>query len=134
MIFQEPTTSLNPYLKVGDHLTETLAFHGGATENRRQLRERALELLAEVGISDPTALRAFPHKLSGGMAQRVMIALAIACRPRVLIADEPTTALDVTTQIQILDLLAGLQEQTGMSVILISHDIALVANYASRCI
>ncbi len=134
MIFQEPTPSLNPYLKVGDHLTETLAFHGGADENRRELRERALRSLADVGIPDPTALHAFPHELSGGMAQRVMIALAISCRPGVLIADEPTTALDVTTQIQILELLAGLQERLGMSVILISHDIALVANYASRFI
>ena len=135
MIFQEPTTSLNPYMKVGDHLSETLAFHGRADEDRGQLREGALELLEEVGIPDPTAaLHAFPHEFSGGMNQRVMIALAIACRPEVLIADEPTTALDVTTQIQILDLLAGLQERLGMSVILISHDIALIANYASRCI
>ena len=131
MIFQEPTTSLNPYLKVGDHLTETLAFHHRA-KGRRALRKQAEKSLDEVGIPDPTALHAFPHELSGGMAQRVMIALAIACRPRVLIADEPTTALDVTTQIQILELLAALQKK--MSVILISHDIALIANYASRFI
>ena len=133
MIFQEPATSLNPYLTVGDHLTETLAFHGGA-KDRRALREQALKSLADVGIPDPTALHAFPHELSGGMAQRVMIALAIAPRPEVLIADEPTTALDVTTQIQILDLLADRQKDLGMSVILISHDIALIANYASRCV
>ncbi|RMD61998.1 MAG: ABC transporter ATP-binding protein, partial [Alphaproteobacteria bacterium] len=122
MIFQEPMTSLNPCFTVGFQIIEALATHldGTRTEHRR----RAIELLDQVGIPDPESrLRAFPHQLSGGMCQRVMIAMAIACKPRLLIADEPTTALDVTIQAQILDLLLSLQHEHGMALVLITHDM-----------
>ena len=123
MIFQEPMTSLNPCFTVGFQLTEGIAVHEGGT--RAERRRRALELLDLVGIPAPEQrLRAFPHQLSGGMSQRVMIAMAIACNPRLLIADEPTTALDVTIQAQILDLLLALQRERGMALILITHDMA----------
>jgi dipeptide transport system ATP-binding protein len=126
MIFQEPMTSLNPCFTVGFQLTEAIRAHEGAS--RQQARARAIELLDQVGIPSPASrLRAFPHQLSGGMSQRVMIAIAIACNPRLLIADEPTTALDVTIQAQILDLLLELQRQRGMALILITHDMAVVA-------
>lgn len=133
MIFQEPMTSLNPCFKVGWQLIEGIKAHEGGS--RRALRARAIELLREVGIPSPEhRLEAYPHQLSGGMSQRVMIAMAIACRPKLLIADEPTTALDVTIQAQILDLLARLQAEQGMSLVLITHDMGVVAETASRVV
>ncbi|SDG65451.1 ABC transporter ATP-binding protein [Roseospirillum parvum] len=129
MIFQEPMTSLNPCFTVGFQITESLKTHLGGTASER--RARAVELLGLVGIPAPEKrLSAFPHQLSGGMNQRVMIAMAIACNPRLLIADEPTTALDVTIQAQILDLLLDLQKKTGMALVLITHDMAVVAETA----
>jgi dipeptide transport system ATP-binding protein len=131
MIFQEPMSSLNPCFTVGFQIKEALRAHLGL--DRRQRHARAIELLAQVGIPAPEKrLGVFPHQLSGGMNQRVMIAMAIACRPRLLIADEPTTALDVTIQAQILDLLADLQRETGMALILITHDMGVVAETAER--
>ena len=131
MIFQEPMSSLNPCFTVGFQIRETLRQHLGLTRSERQAR--AVDLLDQVGIPDAEArLRVFPHQLSGGMNQRVMIAMAIACSPRLLIADEPTTALDVTIQAQILDLLTGLQRDTGMALILIKHDMGVVAETAKR--
>jgi dipeptide transport system ATP-binding protein len=131
MIFQEPTTSLNPCFTVGFQLVETLRRHEGM--DRRKARRRAVELLDQVGIPAPESrLGAFPHQLSGGMNQRVMIAMAIACNPRLLIADEPTTALDVTIQAQILDLLLSLQRERGMALILITHNMGVVAETAKR--
>src|ERR671913_161385 len=133
MIFQEPTTSLNPCFTIGFQLTETLRFHEGM--DRKAARRRAAELLEQVGIPSPgSRLSAFPHQLSGGMNQRVMIAMAIACKPRLLIADEPTTALDVTIQAQILDLLLSLQKETGMALVLITHDMGVVAETAQRVV
>jgi dipeptide transport system ATP-binding protein len=131
MIFQEPTTSLNPCFTVGFQIMETLRVHEGGS--RAERRARTVELLDQVGIPDPASrLNAFPHQLSGGMNQRVMIAMAIACNPRLLIADEPTTALDVTIQAQILDLLLNLQRERGMALVLITHDMGVVAETAQR--
>src|SRR5262247_580639 len=131
MIFQEPMTSLNPCFTVGFQIMETLKVHEGGT--RAERRQRTIELLDQVGIPAPeTRLSSFPHQLSGGMNQRVMIAMAIACNPRLLIADEPTTALDVTIQAQILDLLIKLQRQRNMALVLITHDMAVVAETAQR--
>ena len=131
MIFQEPMTSLNPCFTVGFQITEAIRVHKGGT--RAERRSRAVELLSLVGIPAPESrLSAFPHQLSGGMNQRVMIAMAIACNPRLLIADEPTTALDVTIQAQILDLLARLQQERGMALVLITHDMGVVAETAER--
>jgi dipeptide transport system ATP-binding protein len=131
MIFQEPMTSLNPCFTIGFQIMETLKVHEGGT--RAERRRRAVELLVQVGIPAPeTRLSAFPHQLSGGMNQRVMIAMAIACNPRLLIADEPTTALDVTIQAQILELLVSLQRQRGMGLVLITHDMGVVAETAGR--
>jgi dipeptide transport system ATP-binding protein len=131
MVFQEPSTSLNPCFTVGFQITEALAAHEGGS--RAEQRRRAIELLDQVGIPAPeTRLSAFPHQLSGGMNQRVMIAMAIACNPRLLIADEPTTALDVTIQAQILDLLSDLQRDRNMALILITHDMGVVAETAER--
>jgi dipeptide transport system ATP-binding protein len=131
MIFQEPMTSLNPCFTVGFQIMESLKIHLGL--NRAQRKKRAIELLELVGIPEPEKrLSAFPHQLSGGMNQRVMIALAISCNPELLIADEPTTALDVTIQAQILDLLLKLQKEKGMSLILITHDMGVVAETAER--
>lgn len=133
MIFQEPMTSLNPCFTVGFQITEALKTHQGGTRESR--RRRAVELLDQVGIPSPAArLRNFPHQLSGGMNQRVMIAMAIACNPRLLIADEPTTALDVTIQALILDLLLDLQQQNQMALILITHDMAVVAETVKQVI
>jgi dipeptide transport system ATP-binding protein len=131
MIFQEPMSSLNPCFTVGFQIGETLREHMGLTRSER--RDRSIALLRAVGITDPERrLRAFPHQLSGGMNQRVMIAMAIACNPKLLIADEPTTALDVTIQAQILDLLLQLQRETGSALILITHDMGVVAETAER--
>jgi dipeptide transport system ATP-binding protein len=131
MVFQEPGTSLNPCFSVGFQIMETLKAHEGGTRHERQ--RRTIELLGQVGIPAPEArISAFPHQLSGGMNQRVMIAMAIACNPRLLIADEPTTALDVTIQAQILELLVELQRQRGMALVLITHDMGVVAETAQR--
>ncbi len=131
MIFQEPMTSLNPCFTIGFQIIETLIEHAGISGAAAQ--KRATELLATVGIPDPDeALRRFPHQLSGGMNQRVMIAMAVACAPRLLLADEPTTALDVTIQAQILDLLTALRSAQGMALILVTHDIGVVAETAER--
>jgi dipeptide transport system ATP-binding protein len=131
MIFQEPASSLNPCFTVGYQIGETLAQHLGL--GRAERRARTLALLAAVGIADPERrVDAFPHQLSGGMNQRVMIAMAIACKPKLIIADEPTTALDVTIQAQILDLLAEMQRETGSALVLITHDMGVVAETARR--
>ncbi|MEQ3626224.1 MAG: ABC transporter ATP-binding protein [Celeribacter sp.] len=131
MIFQEPMSSLNPCFTVGWQIKEALRFH--LNIDRRARHARAVELFEQVGIPDPERrLSAFPHQLSGGMNQRVMIAMAIACKPKLLIADEPTTALDVTIQAQILDLLASLRDETGMGLVLITHDMGVVAETAER--
>jgi dipeptide transport system ATP-binding protein len=133
MIFQEPTTSLNPCFTVGFQIMETLRVHEGGS--RAERRRRTIELLDQVGIPEPASrLDAFPHQLSGGMSQRVMIAMAISCNPRLLIADEPTTALDVTIQAQILDLLLQLQRDRGMALALITHDMGVVAETAERIV
>jgi len=131
MIFQDPMTSLNPTMTIGRQIAETIETHLGL--DRRTARGRAVDLLERVGISG-AARRAdvYPHALSGGMRQRVMIALAISCNPALLIADEPTTALDVTVQAQILELLAGLSRDSGMALLLITHDLGVVARYAHR--
>ena len=131
MIFQEPMSSLNPCFTVGWQIKEALRFH--LKMDRKARHARAVELFEQVGIPDPEKrLSAFPHQLSGGMNQRVMIAMAIACKPKLLIADEPTTALDVTIQAQILDLLASLRDETGMGLVLITHDMGVVAETAER--
>src|SRR3954447_26455826 len=129
MIFQEPMTSLNPGLTIGEQIVETILRHRGGS--RRQARARAIEMLRLVRISSPEKrIDDYPHKLSGGMRQRAMIAMALACGPRLLIADEPTTALDVTIQAQILDLMRGLRRDTGTAIILITHDLGVVAERA----
>ncbi len=131
MIFQEPMTSLNPCYTVGFQITEALKVHEGGTRKGR--KERAAELLDLVGIPDARQrLSSFPHQLSGGMNQRVMIAMALACNPKLLIADEPTTALDVTIQAQILDLLLKIQSERGMALVLITHDMGVIAETARQ--
>ena len=131
MVFQEPMTSLNPVFSIGDQLMEAITVHHRMS--RREARERALELLSAVGFPDPALrLKNYPHQLSGGMRQRVMIAIALAGEPRVLIADEPTTALDVTIQAQILDLIQRLKEERGLSVIFITHNLGIVASFADE--
>jgi len=131
MVFQEPTTALNPVLTVGSQVAEAVVLHRPVS--KREAWERATALLAEVGIPDPARrARDYPHQLSGGMRQRVVIAMAIACGPQLLVADEPTTALDVTIQAEILDLLRALRERHGMAMVLISHDLGVVAEQADE--
>jgi oligopeptide/dipeptide ABC transporter ATP-binding protein len=131
MIFQEPMTSLHPLLRIGKQITETLSLHTGLTA--AEIHARAVELMRLVRIPDPEErLKRYPHELSGGMRQRVMIAIALACNPKLLIADEPTTALDVTIQAQILDLIRDLRRELGMAILLITHDMGVVAENADR--
>ncbi len=133
MIFQEPMTSLNPVLTVGRQIGETLRLHQGL--DRKQAEARAIEMLRLVGIPAPERrVREYPHQLSGGMRQRVMIAMALACNPKLLIADEPTTALDVTIQAQILDLMRDLKRRVGAAIVLITHDLGVVAEVAERVV
>ena len=131
MIFQDPMTSLNPCYTVGFQIMEAIKVHQGGNKSTR--RQRAIDLLNLVGIPDPASrLDVYPHQLSGGMSQRVMIAMAIACRPKLLIADEPTTALDVTIQAQILELMQELRKKLGMSIIMITHDLGVVASMCEK--
>jgi len=131
MIFQEPMTSLNPVLTIGRQITETLEQHRGA--DRAAAQKRAVELLGLVGIADPARrLKQYPHQLSGGMRQRIMIAIALACDPKMIIADEPTTALDVTIQAQILELMKDLTRRLDVALIIITHNLGVVARYANR--
>jgi oligopeptide/dipeptide ABC transporter ATP-binding protein len=131
MVFQEPMTSLNPVLSIGRQITETVEQHRGA--DRAAAHRRAIELLGLVGLADPARrLKQYPHELSGGMRQRVMIAIAIACDPKLIIADEPTTALDVTIQAQILELMNGLTRRLNAALIIITHNLGVVARYAKR--
>jgi peptide/nickel transport system ATP-binding protein len=131
MVFQEPMTSLNPVLTIGRQVRETLSLHQGL--DKKAAIARAVEMLALVGIPDPDRrVRQYPHQLSGGMRQRVMIAIALACNPKLLIADEPTTALDVTIQAQILDLMYDLKRRVGAAIVLITHDLGVVAEVAER--
>ena len=133
MIFQEPMTSLNPVYTVGAQIIEAIRIHRDVS--RREARDRTIELLKLVGIPSPESnIDAYPHQLSGGMRQRVMIAMALSCDPKVLVADEPTTALDVTIQAQILDLLRKLQEKMNMAVLLITHDLGVIAEVAKRVV
>ena len=133
MVFQEPMTSLNPVLTIGLQLTETMMLHLGLSQSEAD--RRAVELLGMVGIGEPERrLKQYPHHFSGGMRQRVMIALALSCKPRLIIADEPTTALDVTIQAQILELMRNLTKQMGVALIVITHNLGVVARYAERVI
>lgn len=129
MIFQEPMTSLNPVFRIGEQIAEGIRLHQGL--GRREALTRSVEMLAKVGISSPEVrIRDYPHQMSGGMRQRVMIAVALACRPKIMLADEPTTALDVTIQAQVIELIRSLQQETGISVILITHDLGVIAEAA----
>ena len=131
IIFQDPMTSLNPVYTIGDQITEVICLHTG--KSKKEAHDRAKELLELVGINEPAKrLKQYPHELSGGMRQRVMIAIALACEPKLLIADEPTTALDVTIQAQILELMQELRKKLGMSIIMITHDLGVVASMCER--
>lgn len=131
MIFQDPMTALNPLKKIGTHLTEVLMRHRGL--NKKEAKAEAIEALKKVGIPSPESrLNQYPHEFSGGMRQRVLIAMALCCKPKLLIADEPTTALDVTIQAQILELLKQLREEENMSIVLITHDLGVVASLSNR--
>jgi len=131
MIFQEPMTSLNPVFTIGDQIKETIMLH--QKKNAADARELAIQILRKVGIPSPEIrIDEYPHQMSGGMKQRVMIAMALSCNPELLIADEPTTALDVTIQAQILDLMQSLQDELGMSILMVTHDLGVVANIASH--
>lgn len=133
MVFQDPMTALNPVLSIGRQLSEPLRIHYGL--DRREIRQRSIELLAKVGIPDPDrSLNEYPHQFSGGQRQRIMIAMALACSPSILIADEPTTALDVTIQAQIVELIQSLRQDINMAVIWITHDLGVVAGLADRVI
>ncbi len=133
MIFQEPMTSLNPLYKVGDQISEAIALHKGLS--KKQAMDHAIDMLRRVAIPEPERrVHAYPHQMSGGMRQRVMIAMALSCDPKVLIADEPTTALDVTIQAQILDLMRDLRESFGTAIVLITHDMGVVAENADRVV
>ncbi|MBR6915019.1 MAG: ABC transporter ATP-binding protein, partial [Clostridia bacterium] len=133
IIFQDPMTSLNPTYSIGHQLTEAIRLH--TPRNKQQAKERALEMLRLVNVNEPEKrLKQYPHELSGGMRQRVMIAMALACEPDILIADEPTTALDVTIQAQILELMKSLQEELGMAIIMITHDLGVVAQMCDEVI
>ena len=131
LVFQEPTSALNPVFTIGSHIEETLQAHGRAT--RRTARQKAIELLESVSVPEPSRrIDDYPHQLSGGLRQRALIAMALACEPTMLIADEPTTALDVTIQAQILDLLRDLQRRMGLALLLVTHDLGIVAEMAER--
>ena len=131
MIFQEPMTALNPVFRIGDQLDEVIALHGEKGQTEEQIKEHSIKLLEMVGIANSEGVyKNFPHELSGGMRQRVMIAMALACNPKVIIADEPTTALDVTIQAQILDLLRNLKDRINSSIMLITHDLGVIAEMA----
>ena len=131
MVFQDPMTSLNPTMKIGDQIAESLTTH--MKLNKKEALDKAVQMLERVGIPEAEErINSYPHEFSGGMRQRVMIAIALACNPRILIADEPTTALDVTIQAQVLELLKELQNEMGTSIILVTHDLGVVANFADR--
>ena len=131
MIFQEPMTSLNPVFRIGDQVDEVIALHDGEGKTKEEIRERTIEAIKMVGIANAEGVAdMFPHELSGGMRQRIMIAMALACNPKVIIADEPTTALDVTIQAQILDLLRNLKDRINSSIMLITHDLGVIAEMA----
>ena len=133
MIFQEPMTSLNPVFRIGAQLDEVIALHDGEGKSKEEIKERSIHLLEMAGIANCEGVyNMFPHELSGGMRQRVMIAMALACNPKIIIADEPTTALDVTIQAQILELMNDLRHKLGMSIIMITHDLGVVAQMCEK--